>query len=119
MSLTIIIAIGAHLAGPATARVVQRADADGVVDADVHPPRPKPLAPATVHIIIKHLLPGVMPLVLAQTRPSRSVRRIIAESTLVVPRSRRHHAAASWGTILKSSIDIACSDQRATGGYVI
>ena len=63
------------------------------------------------HIIIKHLLPGVMPLVLANTTLTVGA-AIIAESTLSFL-GLGDTTQQSWGTILKNAMDISA----ATSGY--
>lgn len=106
--LTIIIAIGVT-SWAGTARVV-RAQTLTVESRDyIH--RARALGAGHWHIIIKHLLPGVMPLVLANTTLTVGA-AIIAESTLSFL-GLGDATQQSWGTILKNAMDISA----ATSGY--
>ena len=106
--LTIIIAIGVT-SWAGTARVV-RAQTLTVESRDyIH--RARALGAGHWHIIIKHLLPGVMPLVLANTTLTVGS-AIIAESTLSFL-GLGDATQQSWGTILKNAMDISA----ATSGY--
>ncbi|MBS3181644.1 MULTISPECIES: ABC transporter permease [Leucobacter] len=106
--LTIIIAIGlTSWAG--TARVVRSQTL--TVESRGYIERSRALGASHWHIITKHLLPGVLPLVLANTTLTVGS-AIISESTLAFlglgdPRVQ------SWGTILKNSMDVSA----ATSGY--
>lgn len=106
--LTIIIAIGVT-SWAGTARVV-RAQTLTVESRD-YIARARALGAGHWHIIIKHLLPGVMPLVLANTTLTVGS-AIIAESTLSFL-GLGDTTKQSWGTILKNSMDISA----ATSGY--
>ena len=106
--LTIIIAIGVT-SWAGTARVV-RAQTLTVESRD-YIARARALGAGHWHIIIKHLLPGVLPLVLANTTLTVGA-AIIAESTLSFL-GLGDATKQSWGTILKNSMDISA----ATSGY--
>lgn len=105
---TIVLAIGLT-SWASTARVV-RAQAL-TVSSRAYIERSRVLGAGDGHIIFKHLLPGVLPLVLANTTLTVGS-AIIAESTLSFlglgdPNQQ------SWGGILKNAMDISA----ATSGY--
>ncbi|OZB77926.1 MAG: ABC transporter permease [Microbacterium sp. 14-71-5] len=105
---TIVIAIGlTSWAG--TARVV-RAQTLSVESRD-YIERSRVLGAGHWHIIVKHLLPAVLPLVLANTTLTVGS-AIIAESTLSFL-GLGDTTQQSWGTVLKNSMDVSA----ATTGY--
>ncbi|WP_309102580.1 ABC transporter permease [Microbacterium sp.] len=105
---TIIIAIGlTSWAG--TARVV-RAQTLSVESRD-YIERSRALGAGHWHIIVKHLLPGVLPLVMANTTLTVGS-AIIAESTLAFL-GLGDTTLQSWGSILKNAMDVSA----ATSGY--
>lgn len=105
---TIVIAIGlTSWAG--TARVV-RAQTLSVESRD-YIERSRVLGAGHWHIIVKHLLPAVLPLVLANTTLTVGS-AIIAESTLSFL-GLGDATLQSWGTVLKNSMDVSA----ATAGY--
>ncbi|MDQ0614127.1 peptide/nickel transport system permease protein [Microbacterium sp. W4I4] len=105
---TIVIAIGlTSWAG--TARVV-RAQTLSVESRD-YIERSRVLGAGHWHIIVKHLLPGVLPLVLANTTLTVGS-AIIAESTLSFL-GLGDTTLQSWGAVLKNSMDVSA----ATSGY--
>lgn len=105
---TIVIAIGlTSWAG--TARVV-RSQTLSVSSRD-YVERARALGAGHWHIIVKHLLPAVMPLVLANTTLTVGS-AIIAESTLSFL-GLGDTTEQSWGTILKNAMDVSA----ATSGY--
>jgi peptide/nickel transport system permease protein len=105
---TIVIAIGlTSWAG--TARVV-RAQTLSVESRD-YIERSRVLGAGHWHIIVKHLLPSVMPLVLANTTLTVGS-AIIAESTLAFL-GLGDTTLQSWGAILRNSMDVSA----ATSGY--
>lgn len=105
---TIIIAIGlTSWAG--TARVV-RAQTLSVESRD-YIERSRALGAGHWHIIMKHLLPGVLPLVLANTTLTVGS-AIISESTLAFL-GLGDTTLQSWGSILKNAMDVSA----ATSGY--
>ncbi|OZB85344.1 ABC transporter permease [Microbacterium sp. 13-71-7] len=105
---TIVIAIGlTSWAG--TARVV-RAQTLSVESRD-YIERSRVLGAGHWHIIVKHLLPAVLPLVLANTTLTVGS-AIIAESTLSFL-GLGDTTQQSWGTVLKNSMDVSA----ATAGY--
>ncbi|SJM62060.1 Oligopeptide transport system permease protein OppC (TC 3.A.1.5.1) [Agrococcus casei LMG 22410] len=106
--LTIIIAIGVT-SWAGTARVVRSQTL--TVESRDYIARARALGAGHWHIIIKHLLPGVMPLVLANTTLTVGA-AIIAESTLSFL-GLGDATQQSWGTILKNAMDISA----ATSGY--
>lgn len=106
--LTIIIAIGVT-SWAGTARVVRSQTL--TVESRDYIARARALGAGHWHIIIKHLLPGVLPLVLANTTLTVGS-AIIAESTLSFL-GLGDASKQSWGTILKNSMDISA----ATSGY--
>ncbi len=106
--MTIVIAIGlTSWAG--TARVVRSQTLS--VESRDYVERARVLGAGHWHIIIKHLLPAVMPLVLANTTLTVGS-AIIAESTLSFL-GLGDPSTQSWGTILKNSMDLSA----ATSGY--
>lgn len=106
--LTIIIAIGlTSWAG--TARVVRSQTL--TVESRDYIERSRALGAGHWHIIVKHLLPGVLPLVLANTTLTVGS-AIIAESTLSFL-GLGDPTVQSWGSILKNSMDVSA----ATSGY--
>lgn len=105
---TIVIAIGlTSWAG--TARVV-RAQTLSVESRD-YVERSRVLGAGHWHIIVKHLLPAVLPLVLANTTLTVGS-AIIAESTLSFL-GLGDTTQQSWGAVLKNSMDVSA----ATSGY--
>ncbi|MEZ3161208.1 ABC transporter permease [Microbacterium sp. BWT-B31] len=105
---TIVIAIGlTSWAG--TARVV-RAQTLSVESRD-YIERSRVLGAGHWHIIVKHLLPAVLPLVLANTTLTVGS-AIIAESTLSFL-GLGDTTLQSWGSILKNALDVSA----ATAGY--
>lgn len=105
---TIVIAIGlTSWAG--TARVV-RAQTLSVESRD-YIERSRVLGAGDWHIIGKHVLPAVLPLVLANTTLTVGS-AIIAESTLSFL-GLGDATLQSWGTVLKNSMDVSA----ATSGY--
>lgn len=106
--LTIIIAIGVT-SWAGTARVVRSQTL--TVESRDYIARARALGAGHWHIIVKHLLPGVMPLVLANTTLTVGS-AIIAESTLSFL-GLGDTTQQSWGTILKNAMDISA----ATSGY--
>jgi peptide/nickel transport system permease protein len=106
--LTIIIAIGlTSWAG--TARVVRSQTL--TVESRDYIDRSRALGAGHWHIMMKHLLPGVMPLVLANTTLTIGS-AIISESTLAFL-GLGDPTKQSWGTILKNSMDASA----ASSGY--
>lgn len=106
--LTIIIAIGlTSWAG--TARVVRSQTL--TVESRDYIDRSRALGAGHWHIITKHLLPGVLPLVLANTTLTVGS-AIISESTLAFL-GLGDPTVQSWGAILKNSMDVSA----ATSGY--
>ncbi|WP_167143012.1 ABC transporter permease [Canibacter zhoujuaniae] len=106
--LTIIIAIGVT-SWAGTARVV-RSQALTISTRD-YVERAKALGAGHWHIILKHIFPGVLPLVLANTTLTVGS-AIIAESTLAFL-GLGDTTKQSWGTILRNSMDVSA----ATSGY--
>lgn len=105
---TIVIAIGlTSWAG--TARVVRSQALS--VEARDYIERSRVLGAGHWHIIVKHLLPGVLPLVLANTTLTVGS-AIIAESTLSFL-GLGDTTMQSWGAVLKNSMDYSA----ATAGY--
>lgn len=105
---TIVIAIGVT-SWAGTARVVRAQTLSA--DSRLYIERARVLGAGHWHIIIKHLLPAVMPLVLANTTLTVGS-AIIAESTLAFL-GLGDPAQQSWGTILKNAMD----SSAATAGY--
>lgn len=106
--LTIIIAIGVT-SWAGTARVVRAQTLS--VEARDYVDRSRALGAGHWHIMIRHLLPGVMPLVMANTTLTIGG-AIIAESTLAFL-GLGDPTQQSWGTILKNSMDVS----SASSGY--
>ncbi|WP_206477099.1 ABC transporter permease [Microbacterium sp. KRD172] len=105
---TIVIAIGlTSWAG--TARVVRSQTLS--VESRDYVERARVLGAGHWHIIVKHLLPAVMPLVLANTTLTVGS-AIIAESTLSFL-GLGDTTVQSWGAILRNSMDVSA----ATSGY--
>lgn len=105
---TIVIAIGlTSWAG--TARVVRSQTLS--VESRDYIERSRVLGAGHWHIIVKHLLPGVLPLVLANTTLTVGS-AIIAESTLSFL-GLGDTTTQSWGAVLKNSMDVSA----ATSGY--
>jgi peptide/nickel transport system permease protein len=105
---TIVIAIGlTSWAG--TARVVRSQTLS--VESRDYVERARVLGAGHWHIIVKHLLPAVLPLVLANTTLTVGS-AIIAESTLSFL-GLGDTTLQSWGAILKNSMDVSA----ATSGY--
>lgn len=105
---TIVIAIGiTSWAG--TARVVRSQTLS--IESRDYVQRARVLGAGHWHIIAKHLLPAVMPLVLANTTLTVGS-AIISESTLTFL-GLGDTTKQSWGTILKNSMDVSA----ATSGY--
>lgn len=106
--LTIVIAIGiTSWAG--TARIVRAQTLSA--ESRLYIERAKVLGAGHWHIIRTHLLPAVMPLVLANTTLTVGS-AIIAESTLAFL-GLGDTTQQSWGTILKNAMDVSA----ATSGY--
>lgn len=105
---TIVIAIGiTSWAG--TARIVRAQTLSA--ESRLYIERAKVLGAGHWHIISTHLLPAVMPLVLANTTLTVGS-AIIAESTLAFL-GLGDTTQQSWGTILKNAMDVSA----ATSGY--
>ncbi|KAB1662019.1 ABC transporter permease [Pseudoclavibacter sp. CFCC 13796] len=106
--LTIVIAIGIT-SWASTARVVRAQTLS--VESRAYIERSRVLGAGHWHVIFKHVLPAVMPLVMANTTLTVGS-AVISESTLAFlglgdPNQQ------SWGTILKNSMDVSA----ATSGY--
>ena len=108
---TIIIAIGVT-GWAATARVVRSQTL--TIETQAYIDRSRALGSGDVHILGRHVLPGVMPLVLAQTNSGPAALAVIAESTLAFL-GLGDPATASWGSMLKWP-STAVQRRRATGG---
>lgn len=106
--MTIIVAIGVT-SWPATARLVRSQTL--TVEARPYIERSWALGAGHGHILGKHVLPGVMPLVLANTTLTVGS-AIISESTLAFL-GLGDPTIMSWGTMLKSALDTG----SATAGY--
>ncbi len=106
--LTIVIAIGVT-SWAGTARVVRSQTLS--VASRTYVERAEVLGGGHWHIISKHLLPAVMPLVLANTTLTVGS-AIIAESTLAFL-GLGDTTQQSWGTVLKNAMDVSA----ATSGY--
>ncbi len=105
---TIVIAIGlTSWAG--TARVVRSQTLS--VESRDYVERSRVLGAGHWHIIVKHLLPAVMPLVLANTTLTVGS-AIISESTLAFL-GLGDTTLQSWGAVLRNSMDVSA----ATSGY--
>lgn len=105
---TIVIAIGIT-SWASTARIVRAQTLS--VESRLYIERARILGAGHKHILFKHLLPSVMPLVLANTTLTVGS-AIIAESTLAFL-GLGDTSKESWGTILKNSMDASA----ATSGY--
>lgn len=105
---TIVVAIGLT-SWASTARIVRSQTLS--VESRLYIERARILGAGHRHILFKHLLPAVMPLVLANTTLTVGS-AIIAESTLAFL-GLGDTSKESWGTILKNSMDISA----ATAGY--
>lgn len=106
--VTIIIAIGVT-SWASTARLVRSQTL--TIESRPYIERSWALGAGDGHIITKHVLPAVMPLVLANTTLTVGS-AIIAESTLAFL-GLGDPSVTSWGTMLKSALDTGA----ATGGY--
>lgn len=105
---TIVVAIGLT-SWASTARIVRSQTLS--VESRLYIERARILGAGHSHILFKHLLPSVMPLVLANTTLTVGG-AIIAESTLSFL-GLGDTSKESWGTILKNSMDVSA----ATSGY--
>lgn len=105
---TIIVAIGVT-SWASTARLVRSQTL--TIESRPYIERSWALGAHDGHVIIKHVLPAVMPLVLANTTLTVGS-AIISESTLAFL-GLGDPTAISWGTMLKSALDTGA----ATGGY--
>lgn len=105
---TIVVAIGVT-SWAGTARLVRSQTL--TVEAQPYIERAWALGASDAHVIGKHVLPAVMPLVLANTTLTVGS-AIIAESTLSFL-GLGDPSATSWGSMLKSALDTGA----ATGGY--
>lgn len=105
---TIVVAIGLT-SWASTARIVRSQTLN--VESRLYIERARILGAGHRHIVFNHLLPAVMPLVLANTTLTVGS-AIIAESTLSFL-GLGDTNTESWGTILKNSLDISA----ATAGY--
>lgn len=105
---TIVLAIGiTSWAG--TARVVRAQTLSA--ESRLYIERARVLGAGHWHIIVKHLLPAVLPLVMTNTTLTVGT-AIIAESTLAFL-GLGDTTQQSWGTILKNAMDVSA----ATSGY--
>jgi peptide/nickel transport system permease protein len=105
---TIVVAIGLT-SWASTARIVRSQTLS--VESRLYIERARILGAGHRHILFRHLLPSVMPLVLANTTLTVGS-AIIAESTLSFL-GLGDTSKESWGTILKNSMDVSA----ATSGY--
>src|SRR5699024_5640501 len=106
--LSLVIAIGLT-SWASTARIVRSQTLS--VESRLYIERARILGAGHRHILFRHLLPAVMPLVLANTTLTVGG-AIIAESTLSFL-GLGDTSKESWGTILKNSMDVSA----ATSGY--
>jgi peptide/nickel transport system permease protein len=106
--LTIVVAIGVT-SWAGTARLVRSQTL--TVEARPYIERSWALGASDAHVIGRHVLPAVMPLVLANTTLTVGS-AIIAESTLSFL-GLGDPSSVSWGAMLKSALDTGA----ATGGY--
>ncbi|GAA2013983.1 ABC transporter permease [Brevibacterium samyangense] len=106
--LTVVIAIGVT-SWAGTARVVRAQTLSA--ESRLYVERARVLGAGHWHIISKHLLPAVMPLVMANTTLTVGS-AIIAESTLAFL-GLGGAGQQSWGTILKNAMDASAT----TAGY--
>ncbi|MGP4015700.1 ABC transporter permease [Saccharopolyspora sp. 5N708] len=104
---TIVLAIGVT-AWPATARMVRAQTL--TIEARPYIERARALGAGPGHVIGRHVLPAVLPLVFANTTLSVAS-AIIAESTLSFL-GLGDPSRVSWGTMLKSAMDTGA----VTGG---
>ncbi|GAB3267336.1 ABC transporter permease [Arthrobacter pigmenti] len=105
---TIVVAIGVTSWAP-TARLVRSQTL--TIEARPYIERAWALGSGNTHIISKHVLPAVMPLVLANTTLMVGA-AIVAEATLAFL-GLGDPSQISWGTMLKSALDTGA----ATAGY--
>ena len=105
---TIIIAIGVT-GWASTARVVRSQTMQ--IETQAYIERARALGAGSPHILIRHVLPGVMPLVLANTTLTVAL-AVIAESTLSFL-GLGDPSTVSWGSMLKGAMDAGA----ATAGY--
>lgn len=105
---TIIIAIGVT-GWAGTARLVRSQTM--TIENEAYLERATALGAGDAHILTKHVLPGVMPLVLAQTTLTVAL-SVIAESTLSFL-GLGDPSTVSWGSMLK----LATDSGAATAGY--
>lgn len=106
--MTIIIAIGVT-GWAATARVVRSQTL--IIEPQPYIERSRALGAGDVHILGRHILPGVMPLVLANTTLTVAL-AVIAEATLSFL-GLGDPSTVSWGSMLKRAMDSGA----ATAGY--
>lgn len=106
--VTIIIAIGVT-GWAGTARIVRSQTL--TIETQAYIERSRALGSGDVHILGRHVLPGVMPLVLAQTTLTVAL-AVIAESTLAFL-GLGDPSTVSWGSMLKMAMDSGA----ATAGY--
>lgn len=106
--LTIIIAIGVT-GWASTARVVRSQTL--MIETQAYIERARALGAGSTHILTRHVLPGVMPLVLAQTTLAVAL-AVISESTLAFL-GLGNPAVPSWGSMLKGAMDSGA----ATAGF--
>jgi peptide/nickel transport system permease protein len=97
---TIILAIGVT-SWPATARLVRAQTL--TVEARPYIERAQVLGGGHLHILVRHVLPAVLPLVLANTTLTVGS-AIISETTLAFL-GLGDPSAVSWGRMLKSALD--------------
>lgn len=105
---TIIIAIGVT-GWASTARVVRSQTMQ--IETQAYIERARALGAGSPHILMRHVLPGVMPLVLANTTLTVAL-AVIAESTLSFL-GLGDPSTVSWGSMLKGAMDSGA----ATAGY--
>jgi peptide/nickel transport system permease protein len=96
----IVVAIGVT-SWPTTARLVRAQTL--AVEARPYVDRARVLGGGHLHVIGRHVLPGVLPLVLANTTLAVAG-SVIAESTLAFL-GLGDPSAVSWGSMLKSALD--------------
>lgn len=105
---TIIMAIGVT-GWASTARVVRAQTM--TIETQAYLERSRALGASDGHLLARHVLPGVMPLVLANTTLAVAL-AIIAESTLAFL-GLGDPSQVSWGSMLKLALDSGA----ATAGY--
>ncbi|GAA1426882.1 ABC transporter permease [Microlunatus lacustris] len=105
---TIIIAIGVT-SWAATARIVRSQTLS--IEARDYIERSRALGAGDVHILVRHVLPAVLPLVLANTTLTVGS-AVIAESTLSFL-GLGDPTTISWGSMLKTALDTGA----ATAGF--